>query len=579
MTLLLVVTVDNNKKNNNKNLQQNLLYEYSRYNIMPRQSRKGSSAAAEHASKAEKKSTATATATAAATPSGNSNKRSIRWFVHPPSFLFTNHNNNNKSPTNHKNDKDYREEESLPESSLLSTTPRPPKGGGVAATNKEGGVQVLHQLQRELEEAKEQILALEKIKELQAEEMKRLRTTTTPATTTSTSTTTNIDVVDTFFDATNNPKGRRPRVHGDDADDVVDDDDDVSSTCSIDGSSLEDDTAVARLAARGATSDLMEETNHPITLTTTLDDPTQQGEPALLAEPTGGGGDGDGDVGGSTTRSEGELVGQGDSTSREIVIGEDDDDMANDSLDNTFERSADRPMTPNSMTGPASFWQALAFENAVGIDDENDMDQLPSVLPPIEVTAIHDPSSPLKATNMMSRNPAQLLAIRLRDAEQRASAYRQKLETSQDLVASLFRDLERARRTIQSLVTRNLSLSRNVKNLKVQQEDNMIQRNSLVKACVYITPVFVLCGGLEFFLSTVLLVWILVELEVSWFLGDDEDDDDNEDDVTNEEDALLKLQEKDFPAPLAKDMPIPSSIVLSSVEQAELDNSTTNQEG
>jgi hypothetical protein len=256
----------------------------------------------------------------------------------------------------------------------------------------------------------------------------------------------------------------------------------------------------------------------------------------------------------------------------------DNDDMATDSLDPTFERS-DRPMTPSSMTGP-NFWQALAFENADGIDDENDMDQLQSVVPPMEVTAIHDPtSSPVKASSTslsasLSRNPAQLLAIRLKDAEQRASAYRQKLETSQDLVASLFRDLERARRTIQSLISRNLSLSRHAKNLRVQQEDNTIKRKSLVKACAYISPVFILCGGFEFFVSTVLLVWILVELEASWYLGEDDDEDgDDDDDVTNEEEALLRLQQTEFPMPLAKDMPIPKSILLSSGEEATLDNS------
>ena len=139
-------------------------------------------------------------------------------------------------------------------------------------------------------------------------------------------------------------------------------------------------------------------------------------------------------------------------------------------------------------------------------------------------------------------------------------------------MASLFRDLERARRTIQSLVTRNVSLSRNIKKLKLDQEDNMIPRGSLVKACVYITPVFVLCGGLEFFVSTILLVWMLVELEASWMEGDDDDDDEDDDEnLTSEEEVLRKLQDKElFSSPIVEDMPIPKDIVLSNEEQEAL---------
>ena len=58
----------------------------------------------------------------------------------------------------------------------------------------------------------------------------------------------------------------------------------------------------------------------------------------------------------------------------------------------------------------------------------------------------------------------------------------------------------------------------------------MVHRGRLIKACLFTAPVFVLCGGLDAFLATILLVWVLVE--VDGYLegpeghedGDDEDE-------------------------------------------------------
>jgi hypothetical protein len=140
--------------------------------------------------------------------------------------------------------------------------------------------------------------------------------------------------------------------------------------------------------------------------------------------------------------------------------------------------------------------------------------------------------------------------LRLNDAEQRAQAYRSKLEKAEDLVASLFRDLERARRSIHTLVSRNFALTSHIKGIKMDQEDNTIQRSSLIKACVYVCPVFILCGGLEAFVATIILVWVLVEIESSFYVYAADDDE--------EEDDLKPLDKK----PLLKCSSIPKDILL-----------------
>jgi hypothetical protein len=193
------------------------------------------------------------------------------------------------------------------------------------------------------------------------------------------------------------------------------------------------------------------------------------------------------------------------------------------------------------VTTSSAFWHTVAFENSPG--HQNDRPQQPST-PSSEVLAIREQG----ISKDLGDSPACL-----RDAKSRVRAYRAKLEKAEDLVASLFRDLERAKRSIHSLVSRNVALTSHIKSIKVDQEDNMVHRSSLMKACVYVSPVFILCGGLEYFLSTVILVWILIEIEVSLNLDDVNDEE--------EEEAKAKLQMKSLGA-VARDVPIPKNIVI-----------------
>jgi hypothetical protein len=167
-------------------------------------------------------------------------------------------------------------------------------------------------------------------------------------------------------------------------------------------------------------------------------------------------------------------------------------------------------------TPSAICWQTIAFENSM-----RDITKDLGSTPPSEVVTIRDQAMPYK---MEEKD----MPLCLKDAELRAQAYRRKLNKSEDLVASLFRDLERARRSIHTLISRNVALTSHIKGIKLDQEDNMVHRSSLIKACVYISPVFILCGGLEAFLSTIILVWVLVEIESGLTLGDDDDDEKDE---------------------------------------------------
>lgn len=114
---------------------------------------------------------------------------------------------------------------------------------------------------------------------------------------------------------------------------------------------------------------------------------------------------------------------------------------------------------------------------------------------------------------------------------------------AQGLALKLIRDLESVRQENERYALRNRRLRSQIHELKAQQDEYMVHRSRLLKACIYTSPVFVLCGGLDAFLTTILLVWVLVEVDSYMDLGDDdgvgEDFDDDDDDDIDDEDDLL----------------------------------------
>jgi hypothetical protein len=315
-------------------------------------------------------------AAAGATTPTKTNKRPIRWFVHPPSFSFHNNNNKQQSPATKRSlnkkspltsatvfEEEVREERAprftadsassnfkrpwlslsgtaVTLSSPLSNPPRTPPREELARQQEEEedtallDSPVVHRLQQELEEAKEQIKALEEIKELQEMEFRRQQQQQQQSPRSITYS------VEDNKNAASETKSMN-RTLAVDSGDVRqneggdDDDDSCASTDASVGSMDQDTSLVARQAARGVTNDLLEETDHPITFENAEQQEKVQLQPKL------------------------------DSPPAPIVDPEDVDRDANYSLDPTFDRSG-RANTPNSMTGP--MWRELAFEKTSGID-------------------------------------------------------------------------------------------------------------------------------------------------------------------------------------------------------------------
>jgi len=121
---------------------------------------------------------------------------------------------------------------------------------------------------------------------------------------------------------------------------------------------------------------------------------------------------------------------------------------------------------------------------------------------------------------------------------------------AQGLALKLIRDLESVRQENERCTSRNRRLQSQLHKLKSQQDEHMIHRIRLLKACIYTMPVFVLCGGLDAFLTTILLVWVLVEVDSYMDLGDegvggDDDDNDDEDDLDDLDDLDSNDDEDD----------------------------------
>ena len=141
--------------------------------------------------------------------------------------------------------------------------------------------------------------------------------------------------------------------------------------------------------------------------------------------------------------------------------------------------------------------------------------------PPSEVVAIRE-------NNVVLEGPRsdETMALRMEDMELLVATYRTKLDKADDLIESLFRDLEKSRRSMHLLSTRNATLISEKKAMR----SKMIDRSFLLKTCLYICPVFVLCGSFEAFISTVVMVWVFVELQLVDVKQLDEEDDDGNDD-------------------------------------------------
>jgi len=129
-------------------------------------------------------------------------------------------------------------------------------------------------------------------------------------------------------------------------------------------------------------------------------------------------------------------------------------------------------------------------------------------IPPGEVVVMMDP--------MMEGGKDGILYERLRQAEQRAEFLEQKLEETEDLVESLFLELENARKFIRELVSRMPRFESDAKEMEsvgVMLADELILRQfTLLKYAIYVSLAFYLIGQSELFLATVMFLWLTLEV-------------------------------------------------------------------
>ena len=109
---------------------------------------------------------------------------------------------------------------------------------------------------------------------------------------------------------------------------------------------------------------------------------------------------------------------------------------------------------------------------------------------------------------------------------------------AQELAVRLGKDLEAMRVETEKYASKNRRLETRLQILKAQQDEHMVHRGRLVKSCMYTAPVFLLCGGLDVFLATILLVWVLVEVDGYLEGNEGHDGDDEDEDGDDEEDGF-----------------------------------------
>eukprot|EP00529_Nitzschia_sp_RCC80_P012263 CAMPEP_0113505652 /NCGR_PEP_ID=MMETSP0014_2-20120614/35444_1 /TAXON_ID=2857 /ORGANISM="Nitzschia sp." /LENGTH=570 /DNA_ID=CAMNT_0000401005 /DNA_START=154 /DNA_END=1866 /DNA_ORIENTATION=- /assembly_acc=CAM_ASM_000159 len=152
-------------------------------------------------------------------------------------------------------------------------------------------------------------------------------------------------------------------------------------------------------------------------------------------------------------------------------------------------------------------------EETATIEDDHEIES---------VEGIVSKTLPSEILTLSSRSPSKSSPSSRNNKRSSPQSTATALENAQELANRLARDLESLRGDNEKLVQTNRRLLTSLQGVKQYQEDNMILRSRLIKAALYCAPVFYFCGGLDSFLSTVLLVWVLVELESYLDAGDDD---------------------------------------------------------
>jgi Kinesin motor domain len=113
------------------------------------------------------------------------------------------------------------------------------------------------------------------------------------------------------------------------------------------------------------------------------------------------------------------------------------------------------------------------------------------------------------------------LTDKLLDAETKTHFMQNRLEMADDLVEGIFKDLERARLCIHDLVYRNSQLLAKLKEKhredikeEYQEKEVVVEHYWILKGAMYVGLFFFFSGGYEFFMASVFLVWLILEINL-----------------------------------------------------------------
>jgi hypothetical protein len=107
---------------------------------------------------------------------------------------------------------------------------------------------------------------------------------------------------------------------------------------------------------------------------------------------------------------------------------------------------------------------------------------------------------------------------RLEQAEMEAQEYRQQLMATQSLLDVISTDLRKERLRVQDLIYQNKRLLTEVmasagKDEATKHTETMMKQEMLLlKICLFLSMVFVMCGGRPIFLALVVVLWTFVDI-------------------------------------------------------------------
>jgi len=138
--------------------------------------------------------------------------------------------------------------------------------------------------------------------------------------------------------------------------------------------------------------------------------------------------------------------------------------------------------------------------------------------PPIEQQSL--PSEVLVLSADGRRNKRQQDFDEMDDGDQTVDFLHKKLEETEDLVDSLMSDLVSAKQCVHHLIFRNVKLGTKIEKLSnkfakaqesLQEVVDSTQKYRLLKFSIYLAILFVFSGNHEFFLVTVMFLWLTLE--------------------------------------------------------------------